>query len=198
MTLCDIKELQAVTIRCSCAVYCGTSVTYVSIVSIRSTRIVVTNPKFSSFFCIPQEYKLENTFDEDIDFYSLPLRSKILNLHLLCDIRLDSVDVGAIYNCLEAESLRIDPLGYDSKGSTYWYFHGTRLYREDKVKSTNGSNESSVWQVICFTEDDWNKLTNSLNNRRESERALRKVLETEFLPKIPQFFQKKERNRRQK
>lgn len=111
---------------------------------------------------------------------------------------MDSADVGPIYNCLEPESLRIDPLGYDSKGSTYWYFHGTRLYREDKVKSTNDDNESTIWQVICFTEDDWNKLTNTLNKRRENERALRHILETEFLPKIPLFFQKKERNRRQK
>ncbi|XP_037049291.1 uncharacterized protein LOC119083644 isoform X3 [Bradysia coprophila] len=144
------------------------------------------------------EYKLENTFDEDIDFYSLPLRSKILNLHLLCDIRLDSADVGPIYNCLEPDSLRIDPLGRDSNNSTYWYFHGTRLYREDTVKSANGTGNTSIWQVICFTEDDWNRFTNTLNNRRENERALRQILETDFLPKLPLLFQKKERNRRQK
>lgn len=150
--------------------------------------------KFLFFQSHSQEYKLENTFDKDIDFYSLPLRSKILNLHLLCDIRLDSVDVGPIYNSLEAESLRVGPLGYDSKGSTYWYFHGTRLYREDKAKN----DEPAIWQVICFTEDDWNKFTNTLNKRRENERALRHILETDFLPKLPLLFQKKERNRRQK
>lgn len=152
-----------------------------------------SNPSFHS-----QEYKFENTFDKDIDFHSLPLRSKILNLHLLCDIRLDSADVGPIYNHLEPESLRVEPLGYDSKGSTYWYFHGTRLYREDKVKSSNVGDASAVWQVICFTEDDWNKFANTLNNRRETERALRQILETDFLPKLPLLFQKKERNRRQK
>lgn len=143
-----------------------------------------------------QEYKFENKFDKDIDFYSLPLRSKILILHLLCDIRLDSVDVGRISNKIVQESLRVDPLGTDSKGSTYWYFHGTRLYREDKVKSEN--DESTVWQVICFTEEDWNKFTNTLNNRLKNERALRYILETDFLPKLPLLFQKKERSRRQK
>lgn len=75
------------------------------------------------------------------------------------------------------------------------------------MKSTNGNHnntqhikeeDASVWQVICFTEDDWAKLTKTLNNRRENERALRHILETDFLPKLPLLFQKKERNRRQK
>lgn len=148
----------------------------------------------------PQEYNVDNTFDDDIDFHSLPLRAKIKNLHLLCDIRLDSIDVGQIYSKIKPEDLRVGPLGYDSKGSTYWYFHGTRLYREDKVKSANddSSEDTSVWQVICSAEDDWNKFINSLNKRRDNERTLSKILENDVLPKIKMLFLKSKLSQRQK
>ncbi|XP_055611475.1 serine/arginine repetitive matrix protein 2-like isoform X2 [Uranotaenia lowii] len=150
-----------------------------------------------------QEHNIDNPFNEDTDFEKLPLRTKILILKYLCDFRLDSADVLFKLANLEADSLRVEPLGYDSKGSAYWYFFGTRLYREDyDVAATGKGNKSSskqgsIWQVICFTEEDWHNLASKFNKtRNEDERALHLQLVENFLPNIPKIFRDKERERR--
>lgn len=154
----------------------------------------------------------------DTDFQLLPLRTKVSILWNLCDFRLDQEDVPEQLNRLETDSVRVDPLGHDSNGSTYWYFYGTRLYREDKVKASsstanqpkkrkkdqeNGVNGTikgdSNWQVICFTEEDWQKLADKFaKSTNKHERTLHTLLTESFLPKIPGLFRKRERDRRLK
>lgn len=144
---------------------------------------------------------IENHFDTDIDFQSLPVRKRLLILYDLCHLRLNSSDVQVILNKLESDSLRIEPLGYDSKNSGYWYFYGTRLYREDRPASGwNGSFKSnSIWQVICFTEEDWQNLAAKFkSSTNANERQLHQILDKNFLPKLPQLFRERERLRRRK
>uniref|UniRef100_A0A1Y1K7W9 Bromo domain-containing protein n=1 Tax=Photinus pyralis TaxID=7054 RepID=A0A1Y1K7W9_PHOPY len=139
-----------------------------------------------------KEHDRYNPFNTDIDFQLLPLRTKVDILHALCDFRLDAEDVLEQLKNLEADSLRVEPLGYDDNKSAYWYFYGTRLYREDfNVK--NNRKGKSVWQVVCFTEEDWFQLAKKFKeSTSKAECQLYHTLTENFLPELPRLFCEKE------
>lgn len=193
--------------------------------ALKSVAKEITHSNYQMFLrrFLRQQCRIHNTenhFDTDIDFQSLPVRKRLQILHDLCHFRLDSCDVQVILSNLEADSLRVEPLGYDSKNSGYWYFYGTRLYREDKAalsanNNSGGSSKSSnaainsngcakgadgaVWQVICFTEEDWQNLASKFKSSTNAkERELYQILDENFLPKLPQLFRERERLRRRK
>lgn len=77
-----------------------------------------------------KENRVNPLNNEDTRFQSLSTLMKVEILYTLCDYRLDAEDV-SILKDYDGETLRVEPLGQDSKGAFYWYFYGTRLYREE-------------------------------------------------------------------
>lgn len=65
-------------------------------------------------------------------FNELPLSDKIDIFFALCDYRLWAEDASDAIKDFTVEELRLESVGKDSHGYEYWYFSGTRLYRENK------------------------------------------------------------------
>ncbi|TRY54533.1 hypothetical protein DNTS_033399, partial [Danionella cerebrum] len=158
-------------------------------------------------------------------FKELPARTQVELLHRLCDYRLDAADVFDRLKGLDSDSLRVEPLGQDGNGALYWYFYGTRLYKEEPVNGespqnrddwdedslkeddesfdenrTPGSgNERGAWSVVCETEEQWLSLAESVQDKTTpQDRHLHRILTQNFLPEISNMIEHKEKEMTQK
>uniref|UniRef100_A0A3B3Z8K0 Bromo domain-containing protein n=1 Tax=Periophthalmus magnuspinnatus TaxID=409849 RepID=A0A3B3Z8K0_9GOBI len=122
----------------------------------------------------------------DSSFEDLPVRTQVELLHRLCDYRMDAADVFDLLKGLDADSLRVEPLGQDGDGALYWYFYGTRMYKEEERRR-------GAWSLVCDTEEQWVSLADSFKDKSSSrDRHLHHVITHNFLPEISNMIEHKE------
>lgn len=106
---------------------------------------------------------------KDLSFNDLDLRTKAQVVYNLCEFRLYADDSSNIITQIEEDELRVnEPLGQDSQGNDYWYFFGSRLYRENKVAAERVAKRirDLERQKHYFTKEEQRKQQNTSNDKK--------------------------------
>ncbi|KAI7905681.1 uncharacterized protein BX663DRAFT_500560 [Cokeromyces recurvatus] len=82
-----------------------------------------------------------NDQNELVNYFTMDLDTRVYLLYLLCEWQLDEPE--KFREHLESEEgsvqWRVDPIGFDKKGSTFWLFDDNRLYKETPKPKINKS-----------------------------------------------------------
>ncbi|CAF0925324.1 unnamed protein product [Adineta steineri] len=130
------------------------------------------------------------------DWQEMSIFEKVTVLRALCDARLNKADMDQVTENMPADSLRFEPFGEDSRGNKLWYFGDTRLYCD----SRNKNSETSTWECICRTLDEWNVFIENFRktcSRKNSNLKDRKLLErlVALNTDLPDIYSRKDRDR---
>lgn len=110
--------------------------------------------------------------DKSVTLNDLNLKQRSEVLYHLCELRLYNDDSSDVVAHLVDDELRVEePLGTDSKGNNYWYFYGTRLYREnpDAVKKVEIKLAALEKHHEKKLQERREKIINEILNSRKDE-----------------------------
>ncbi|GFS40483.1 cat eye syndrome critical region protein 2 homolog [Trichonephila inaurata madagascariensis] len=94
---------------------------------------------------ISEERNENIPLSEETSFENLDISTKVDLLYSLCMNRLDQKDAVDALQGMAADSLRVTPLGCDALGNEYWYFYGTRLYKQEPSKDIKVKDWEEEW-----------------------------------------------------
>jgi len=156
------------------------------------------------------------------DFSDLCVEDQVRVIYQLTEFRLECDDIPSKLKDLDPEGLRIEPIGVDSNNVSYWYFYGTRLYKEVKErkvkKAKNKKGEEIVkeddengdieeikvidppgWYLVCNSEGQWTDLAKMFKkSKKKQDKELSVTLNENFLPDILKMYEEKEKEERMK
>ena len=166
------------------------------------------------------EFNFEDPFEtnDHYEFCDLSSTEQIKVVYQLTEFRLQCDDVEKKLKDLDPEGLRINPIGIDSDNVIYWYFFGTRLYKEVKAtkksrpkkkgedQSPNKEDDSEDivkqapgWYLACSAQSQWDDLAQKLKkSKKKADKELYETLQENFLPEITKMFAEKEKEEKLK
>ncbi|KAJ3400987.1 hypothetical protein HDU80_006442 [Chytriomyces hyalinus] len=172
---------------------------HVKLLRIMTYNRFVTAETWVSWFRRESEKKGQewsNLFPESKEYHHLSAFEKTLVLNQICEWQFDDPDRfrAAAKDEDECRHWRVNPLGWDSMGGTYWLFDDNRLYREHDPETAATAEvrrksrafaagltkspppELSValeenemkplWELVCRTVDDWGEFPKRFESSR--------------------------------
>lgn len=145
---------------------------------------------------------------EETQFSSLGLDQRMFILYYICELQFERPEGFRILNDfdeVQAAVWRVEPIGKDSNGNTYFLFDDSRLYREYIVetkgaqiehskrvptspvgsKSPKKVQEIKKWELVCATEHDWQLFPDKFKDSKETvDRSLYRYLTSDLLPLV--------------
>ncbi|CAO2815958.1 unnamed protein product [Amaranthus hypochondriacus] len=137
--------------------------------------------------------------------------TRLLMLKALCEVRAEQNDLASYVNDAlkqgeQMSRFRIDKIGQDGNGVSYWYdgnsVVGHRMYREVntvKLKQKHKVNNcfdmleiNCEWETLATNLEEFSKLSEKLSSRQSGvEVAVHEIIETEVIPALEKIQKKK-------